>query len=77
MASIAFAGNYAGTVIAMPASGLLAAAFGWESGKISSFCQCVATRKLKYFFYLRSILRFWSNRLCVARSLDDCCPEKS
>lgn len=31
MASIAFAGVYAGTVIAMPASGLLAAAFGWES----------------------------------------------
>lgn len=31
MASIAFAGNYAGTVIAMPASGLLAGAYGWES----------------------------------------------
>lgn len=31
MASIAFAGNYAGTVVAMPASGLLAAAYGWES----------------------------------------------
>lgn len=31
MASIAYAGNYAGTVIAMPASGLLAAAYGWES----------------------------------------------
>ncbi|KAG5678082.1 hypothetical protein PVAND_007784 [Polypedilum vanderplanki] len=31
MASIAFAGNYAGTVIAMPASGLLAATYGWES----------------------------------------------
>uniref|UniRef100_A0A1I8Q9J5 Sialin n=2 Tax=Stomoxys calcitrans TaxID=35570 RepID=A0A1I8Q9J5_STOCA len=31
MASIAFAGNYAGTVIAMPSSGLLATAYGWES----------------------------------------------
>jgi MFS transporter, ACS family, solute carrier family 17 (sodium-dependent inorganic phosphate cotransporter), other len=31
MASIAFAGNYAGTVVAMPASGLLAGAYGWES----------------------------------------------
>uniref|UniRef100_A0A6I9VI59 Sialin n=1 Tax=Bactrocera dorsalis TaxID=27457 RepID=A0A6I9VI59_BACDO len=31
MASIAFAGNYAGTVIAMPSSGLLASAYGWES----------------------------------------------
>ncbi|XP_055373407.1 sialin-like [Condylostylus longicornis] len=31
MASIAFAGNYAGTVIAMPSSGLLAARYGWES----------------------------------------------
>lgn len=31
MASIAFAGNYAGTVVAMPASGLLATAYGWES----------------------------------------------
>ena len=31
MASIAFAGNYAGTVIAMPSSGILASAYGWES----------------------------------------------
>lgn len=31
MATIAFAGNYAGTIVAMPASGLLARAFGWES----------------------------------------------
>lgn len=31
MASTAFAGNYAGTVIAMPLSGILAAHFGWES----------------------------------------------
>jgi ACS family sodium-dependent inorganic phosphate cotransporter len=31
MASITFAGVYAGTVIAMPASGLLAIAYGWES----------------------------------------------
>lgn len=31
MATIAFAGNYAGTVISMPASGLLAKNFGWES----------------------------------------------
>lgn len=31
MASIAFAGNYAGTVIAMPSSGLLATIYGWES----------------------------------------------
>lgn len=31
MASIAFAGNYAGTVVAMPSSGLLASAYGWES----------------------------------------------
>uniref|UniRef100_A0A1A9W4V1 Sialin n=1 Tax=Glossina brevipalpis TaxID=37001 RepID=A0A1A9W4V1_9MUSC len=31
MASIAFAGNYAGTVIAMPSSGLLATTYGWES----------------------------------------------
>lgn len=31
MASIAFAGNYAGTVVAMPSSGLLAATYGWES----------------------------------------------
>jgi len=31
MATLAFAGNYAGTVVAMPASGLLAAAYGWES----------------------------------------------
>lgn len=31
MASIAFAGNYAGTVIAMPSSGLLAQKYGWES----------------------------------------------
>lgn len=31
MATIAFAGNYAGTVVSMPASGLLAQYFGWES----------------------------------------------
>lgn len=31
MASTAFAGNYAGTVIAMPMSGILAQKFGWES----------------------------------------------
>lgn len=31
MASTAFAGVYAGTVIAMPASGLLSIAYGWES----------------------------------------------
>ncbi|XP_030370470.1 sialin [Scaptodrosophila lebanonensis] len=31
MASIAFAGNYAGTVVAMPASGMLATRYGWES----------------------------------------------
>lgn len=31
MASMAFAGNYAGTVVSMPASGLLAARYGWES----------------------------------------------
>ncbi|EDW67516.1 sialin [Drosophila virilis] len=31
MASIAFAGNYAGTVIAMPSSGMLAARYGWAS----------------------------------------------
>lgn len=31
MASIAFAGNYAGTVIAMPSSGMLAARYGWPS----------------------------------------------
>lgn len=31
MATIAFAGNYAGTVVSMPASGLLANHFGWES----------------------------------------------
>lgn len=31
MATLAFAGNYAGTVVAMPASGLLAAKYGWES----------------------------------------------
>lgn len=31
MASLAFAGNYAGTVVSMPLSGLLAANYGWES----------------------------------------------
>ncbi|XP_055627576.1 sialin [Toxorhynchites rutilus septentrionalis] len=31
MASIAFAGNYAGTVVAMPLSGVFANAYGWES----------------------------------------------
>lgn len=31
MASIAFAGNYAGTVISMPLSGILANTLGWES----------------------------------------------
>uniref|UniRef100_A0A023ET50 Sialin n=1 Tax=Aedes albopictus TaxID=7160 RepID=A0A023ET50_AEDAL len=31
MASIAFAGNYAGTVVAMPLSGIFANAYGWES----------------------------------------------
>uniref|UniRef100_A0A1L8DEA4 Sialin n=2 Tax=Nyssomyia neivai TaxID=330878 RepID=A0A1L8DEA4_9DIPT len=31
MATMAFAGNYAGTVIAMPVSGILAEALGWES----------------------------------------------
>lgn len=31
MASTAFAGNYAGTVVAMPLSGILAKAYGWES----------------------------------------------
>lgn len=31
MATIAFAGNYAGTVVSMPASGLLAQYVGWES----------------------------------------------
>lgn len=31
MASAAFAGNYAGTVIAMPLSGILAERLGWES----------------------------------------------
>ena len=31
MASIAFAGNYAGTVVSMPLSGILANSIGWES----------------------------------------------
>ncbi|GAB0088420.1 sialin [Sergentomyia squamirostris] len=31
MATIAYAGNYAGTVTAMPLSGILAVRFGWES----------------------------------------------
>lgn len=31
MASIAFAGNYAGTVVSMPLSGILAGRYGWES----------------------------------------------
>lgn len=31
MSTISVAGTYAGTVIAMPLSGVLAAAFGWES----------------------------------------------
>lgn len=31
MASIAFAGNYAGTVVSMPLSGLFSAYLGWES----------------------------------------------
>lgn len=31
MASIAFAGNYAGTVVSMPLSGLFSTHFGWES----------------------------------------------
>ncbi|XP_059617450.1 sialin-like [Phlebotomus argentipes] len=31
MATLAFAGNYAGTVVAMPLSGVLAVAWGWES----------------------------------------------
>ncbi|XP_063701342.1 sialin [Culicoides brevitarsis] len=31
MATLAFAGNYAGTVIAMPSSALLASTYGWES----------------------------------------------
>ncbi|XP_055531707.1 sialin [Wyeomyia smithii] len=31
MVSIAFAGNYAGTVVSMPLSGIFAQAFGWES----------------------------------------------
>lgn len=31
MSTIAFAGTYAGTVVSMPASGMLAQKFGWES----------------------------------------------
>ncbi|XP_059615178.1 vesicular glutamate transporter 1-like [Phlebotomus argentipes] len=31
MATIAYAGNYAGTVVAMPLSGVLAGRFGWQS----------------------------------------------
>lgn len=31
MATLAFAGNYAGTVVSMPVCGLLADAYGWES----------------------------------------------
>lgn len=31
MASMAFAGNYAGTVVSMPLSGILANSLGWES----------------------------------------------
>lgn len=31
MATIAFAGNYAGTIVSMPVSGILANSFGWES----------------------------------------------
>ena len=31
MATLAFAGNYAGTVVAMPVSGVLASSLGWES----------------------------------------------
>lgn len=31
MATLAFAGNYAGTVVAMPSSALLATKYGWES----------------------------------------------
>lgn len=40
MATISFAGAYAGTVVAMPLSGILASSWGWESlfyffGKLS------------------------------------------
>lgn len=31
MSTVAFAGTYAGTVVAMPASGVLAQMYGWES----------------------------------------------
>lgn len=31
MATIAFAGNYAGTIVSMPVSGILANKIGWES----------------------------------------------
>lgn len=31
MATIAFAGTYVGTIVSMPASGILANKFGWES----------------------------------------------
>lgn len=42
MATIAYAGNYAGTIVSMPVSGILANTFGWESlfyvfGKKSRF----------------------------------------
>lgn len=50
MAAIAFAGNYAGTVISMPASGLLASYFGWES-----LFYVFGRSKLEYFEYYQSI----------------------
>lgn len=31
VATVSFAGAYAGTVVAMPLSGILASAWGWES----------------------------------------------
>lgn len=31
MATIAYAGNYAGTIVSMPVSGILASTLGWES----------------------------------------------
>lgn len=42
MATIAYAGNYAGTIVSMPVSGILASTLGWESlfyvfGKVTLF----------------------------------------
>lgn len=82
MSTIAFAGTYAGTVVAMPASGILAKIYGWESlfyvfGE-HIHIEMIEFRSAQTKSKLIEMLSSYRNDWCsLVYPLGDNCPRKS